>query len=544
MNTHRQTKKPRSNSTRSRLGRSKAPRSKLKVVRDEAGIAMIVVMMVVMLLTLIPLAIFTQALQQLPLARHSQDHEAALAAAEAGVDDYLNRLNQNSNYWTYNAANQSSPANAAFTSFVPVAGPGTTTTFRYTPDTTKTAVTGVVYLTSTGKSRNVMRTVKVGIRKQSFLDYLYMTDYEVVDPALTPDPSSCLKRAWEYNSSTGGYGPGPASANCDIVYWTDTASLDGPVHSNDALYICGDPDFNGDTDTYYNSPTSQNVSGSTSFGGPGVVKNKSGCSNSPFFNRANDPASGANLSFPAANTAIKNQADGTVGGTGCLYTGPTTITLKNTGLMDVVSSKTRSTNSGCAPGTNKSLPVNGVIYVQTVPTSSSNPNYSSCSGSACNGDVSVKGTLKGQLTIAAQNDVIITGNLQYNTYPGGTDVLGLIANNNVAIYHPTDSNENNASGSITDPRVDAAILAIDHSFYVQNWDEGDQLGTLTVNGAITQEFRGAVGTFGGSHGPTGYDKEYNYDARLKYLSPPYFLSPTASAWTRLSYSELVPDATP
>jgi hypothetical protein len=318
------------------------------------------------------------------------------------------------------------------------------------------------------------------------------------------------------------------------------------VHSNDALYVCGDPSFNGDTDTYYNSPTSQSVSGSTSFGGPGVIKNPLSCSNTVFFNRNNDPASGANLAFPPANTTIKNQADGTVGGTGCLYTGPTTITLKSTGLMDVVSAKTRSTNSGCTPGTNKSLPVNGVIYVQTVPTSSSNPNYSSCSGSACNGDASVKGTLKGQLTIAAQNDIIITDDLQYNTYPGGTDVLGLIANNNVAIYHPTDNNDNNASGSITNPRVDAAILALDHSFYVQNWKDGNPLGTLTVNGAITQEFRGAVGTFNSSSGnpSSGYTKDYNYDTRLKYLSPPYFLSPTASAWTRLSYSEIQPDATP
>ncbi len=526
------------------------PRTRFKVVRDEAGVAMIIVMMVIMLLTLIPLAIFTQAVQQLPLARYNQDHEAALAAAEAGVDDYMNRLNQNSNYWTYSATNQSSPANSAFTSFVPVAGPGTTTTFRYTPDTTKTAVTGIVYLTSTGKSRSVMRTIKVGIRKQSFLDYLYMTDYEVVDPALSGNPSSCVKRAWEYNSATSSYGPGPSSADCDVVYWTDTASLDGPVHSNDALYVCGDPVFNGDTDTYYNSPTSQSVSGSTSFGGPGVVKNRpaplSACANSPSFNRNNDPASGGNLSFPAANTAIKTQADGTVGGTGCLYTGPTTITLKNTGLMDVVSPKTRSTNSGCTPGTNKSLPVNGVIYVQTVPTSSSNPNYSACSGTACNGDVSVQGTLKGQLTIAAQNDVIITGNLQYNTYPGGTDVLGLIANNNVAIYHPIDDDDENDTGSITNPRVDAAILAIDHSFYVQNWKDGDPLGVLTVNGAITQEYRGAVGTFNSSTGniSTGYDKDYNYDTRLKYLSPPYFLSPTAAAWSRLSYAEVKPTATP
>ena len=46
--------------------------------RDEAGIAMIIVMTVVMLLTFIPLAIFTQAIQQLPLARPRPGPRVAL----------------------------------------------------------------------------------------------------------------------------------------------------------------------------------------------------------------------------------------------------------------------------------------------------------------------------------------------------------------------------------------------------------------------------------------------------------------------------------
>ena len=78
---------------------------------------------------------------------------------------------------------------------------------------------------------------------------------------------------------------------------------------------------------------------------------------------------------------------------------------------------------------------------------------------------------------------------------------------------------------------------------MQNWSKGAPLGNLTINGVITQEFRGAVGTFSGSPPviQTGYNKVYTYDTRLKYLSPPYFLSPTQSAWQRISYSELKPD---
>src|SRR5579871_3873750 len=85
---------------------------------DEAGIAMILAITVVMLMTLIPLAIYSQAVQQLPLARHDQDHESALAAAEAGVDDYMNHLAQNQNYWTYSSSNLPPDGNQAFNAWV------------------------------------------------------------------------------------------------------------------------------------------------------------------------------------------------------------------------------------------------------------------------------------------------------------------------------------------------------------------------------------------------------------------------------------------
>ena len=68
----------------------------------------------------------------------------------------------------------------------------------------------------------------------------------------------------------------------------------------------------------------------------------------------------------------------------------------------------------------------------------------------------------------------------------------------------------------SEPAIDAAILAINHSFIVDHYDCGATLGTLTVNGAISQKFRGAVGTFSGGSAVTGYLKNYNYDDRLRY----------------------------
>ena len=56
---------------------------------------------------------------------------------------------------------------------------------------------------------------------------------------------------------------------------------------------------------------------------------------------------------------------------------------------------------------------------------------------------------------------------------------------------------------------------------------GPQLGTLTVLGSIAQEWRGAVGTSGG----TGFIKSYGYDTRLRNTAPPKFLQPVTTAFS-------------
>ena len=88
----------------------------------------------------------------------------------------------------------------------------------------------------------------------------------------------------------------------------------------------------------------------------------------------------------------------------------------------------------------------------------------------------------------------------------------------------------NLTGAQSNPTINAAILAVNHSFTVPYWQRGNALGTLAVTGAIAQRFRGPVGTNSGGTVVTGYAKSYSYDQRLKYLSPPKFLDPVASAW--------------
>ena len=54
--------------------------------------------------------------------------------------------------------------------------------------------------------------------------------------------------------------------------------------------------------------------------------------------------------MPPTNLNIRRLADGALGGTGCLYTGPTSIEFLSNGKIKVKSPYTRSTNAGCIGG--------------------------------------------------------------------------------------------------------------------------------------------------------------------------------------------------
>ena len=122
--------------------------------------------------------------------------------------------------------------------------------------------------------------------------------------------------------------------------------------------------------------------------------------------------------------------------------------------------------------------------------------------------------------------MIINGSLvRKNT----TGTLGLIANNFIRVFHPCTSGRN-GSGSLINPTIDAAMLALQHSIIVDHYDCGAPLGILHVEGALAQKFRGPVGTGAGESSATGYLKNYEYDDRLRYQEPPYFLKPKTESW--------------
>ena len=69
----------------------------------DEGSALLMVLGMMMVLSIIVTVAATLAMQTAAFARHSTDWNQALAAAEAGVDDYLARLNADDNYWLEHA---------------------------------------------------------------------------------------------------------------------------------------------------------------------------------------------------------------------------------------------------------------------------------------------------------------------------------------------------------------------------------------------------------------------------------------------------------
>jgi hypothetical protein len=421
--------------------------------------------------------------------------------------------------------------------------------------------TGSISLTSKGRVNGEVREILVSLRRASFLDFLYYSDKETTDPPLQ-SASNCDRYRYE------GRGSG-----CSVIRWVTQDTLQGPLHTNDALVVDGNPTFNGEVSTSWNDPTGKNW-----------VDNAGSGSQPKFLqNQGNKPLVKANLPLPESNVLIKRETDPAYTATpGCRYRGPTRILLKDggsgkgNGQMEVYSPYTTSVNTGCPLNRSGPLPANGVLYVEPLPStvscSSTRPFVTDGQGRGypqaadtgtqpgyqCRQALAfVSGKLDGQLTIASEHSIVVVGDTTYEsgTCSTCTDVLGLVGTEYVWVYHPvkgTASNNLNSDlalpggGYLDNLKVNAAIASNNHSVMVQNYAIGaSRSGALNITGAIIQRYRGPVGTScgAGSSGCTqgqaitGYAKNYVYDKRLKVLSPPFFIKPDDTAWQVNSYSE-------
>ena len=379
-------------------------------------------------------------------------------------------------------------------------------------------------------------------RVHAFQDGFYqlsITDPATVNPAVTitatgwpaddPDNRRTVemqvhKRQFVQSIFVSGEEKTPVSGN--PVYWITGDEVWGPMHTNGTLYINGNPVFH-DRVTYSGSPP--------------VVTSGS----HPVYQFPDDPQKVAQLVFPSSNSQLKTFAQLPGGyyysGRTCILLNGNQVTIRNKGVAAVT----------------RPLPPNGVIYVDGGTGGTNKWDLSK-------GNVFVSGTLDGRLTIAAANDIYITGkdptNYTYSvaTNTGGIkysdtdfdpaggitdDMLGLVAGGYVRILHhdwpSASSSSSMADVAPSNITVHAAIFALNWAFEYEDYDNGSQKDVLTMVGSLTQKYRGAVGTFDQYTGKriTGYLKNYTHDPRMSYDTPPHFLEPLNAGWEIRSWRE-------
>lgn len=525
--------------------------------RAERGFSMFLVIMAMFVMSMFVAAAFAAANGDLPVAGVATERKSDYAAAEAGLHYYLNRLQQDPDYWT---KCDTSPPNA--TEINPVnqvaANPSTLRWRKVTPGSSteldeyaiellpvtgfakcdpKNQASFVDQATGTFKIRVSGRTAAAAsrarqiiatFRRDSFLNFVYFTNYENRDPAAE---SSATERQRQSTACANKYRSERASSNCTEIQFITGDQINGPMHTNDdSVLVCGTPAFGRTTNmdgTARNKTDAAEVRGNS----PGWVSKCTG--SSPTVNNiANENkfvTKARMLALPESNKMLIDVAKLS----SSLYTGLTYIRLNGTTMT--------ITNNGST--FTRNWPTNGVLYVQNAVTcEGETPTAADYANEpATCGNVYVSGTYGKSLTIAAENDVIITPT-QGASNPNITEVantdatLGLIANNFVRVAHRVEANcGNNQSPVFNNITIHAAILALQHSFIVDNYQCGGRLANLTVRGAIVQKYRGPVGTTPN----TGYTKDYWYDDRFRYRSPPYFLTPVAASWDVVRQHEVV-----
>jgi hypothetical protein len=532
---------------------------RLRLAADD-GYTMAAVMLVMLVTSIMGGAAFAAVGGDIPFTRASQDRKQAYAAAEAGIEYYLYQLTRDNDYWKTcdtapgpagqpNPVNQPNPGVAR--KWRSVAG---TTDARFSiellpangeplcelstaaqptraDDTMIDKDSGTFRIRSTGESRGVRRSIVTTFRRNSFLDFIYFTDYEALDPlTLTSASDQATARAQcvryrEQRNLNAWCSQAPHNMNITFPNWD---RINGPLHTNDdSLLTCGSPVFG--------RPGRQDaieVVGAT----PPIWR--SGCAGTPTIEGVvRQPW--AHLDVPPSNERLKEAAL-----PGYLFHGQTVITLKDT-VMDVTTRSPTNANT-IITYTNLALPPNGVVFVEKVGTCSIespvrmryNSSGPSNTGAGC-AVLTLKGTYAKSMTLGSRDDILVNGDIREKT--GSDSVLGLIAQRFVRVNHGvTDPcGSNIVAQTLTNLTIEAAILALNDSFIVDNWQCGAALQKLTIKGAIAQRFRGPVGTFSGSTLASGYEKNYNYDDRLRYRSPPYFVEPVKASWKIIRNNEQV-----
>ena len=402
-----------------------------RLATREDGFTMIVAIMVLFIASLLVTAAFVSTGGDARLTGNNTNQKKAYYAAMAGISAYKYQLNTNASYWKKcPSIKETAVAEDSEEKYKVKTVPAEHKTESECKEEKQDAIlesegsaVGTFRIESTGiygtGANRVTRSLVATFTHPGFLDYVYLTNYEIEDPAAQePEPTNC-EHYYAERKTLGLLGEPPNG--CGKIEFAPEDKVNGPMHTNDAAAICA----SSSSEPTFGRSKSDKIEmngGYYSAGGS--------CKDTPDF-VGTYTTSGPTLTPPETDSELLETADLT-------FKGRTSIELKkgNPNTISVINKE------GVSVGT-QDFPANGVIYVENegscpIKYTPYNTNYT---GEEDCGNVYVKGEYTESLTIAAQNDVIINGPITTTSEtaekkPTGSGTLGLIATNFVRIYHP------------------------------------------------------------------------------------------------------------
>ena len=230
---------------------------------DERGFSLILTLIVLVVVTALAFTALDAVSGGVGTTRSDLDQKRALLAAYAGLSAYTQELGNNSNYWAScpTATSVTVPGSADDRSIETYSYKELPATFAPSNDDTAcdpsdpvsteiesgTAAPGTFRVEFTGTSQpasgtgsaTYKRSIVAQFSPNRFLNYVYFTSYEELDPVAqdpsNPDYTDCDRYLW----ST----PARDPSLCDAIQFASTDVINGPLHSNDEVTYCGGTTF-------------------------------------------------------------------------------------------------------------------------------------------------------------------------------------------------------------------------------------------------------------------------------------------------------------
>jgi len=434
----------------------------MMISRNKKGFALVFSLVVVLLIILVCTAYFSVATNDLLLANRVADSTRAYYLAEAGLADAFMKLR----------ADLGTPASISASNNNYPVGPGNLTGSYAANCVSDGAAWPTYTITSTGTYHGVIKNLVLEVRMISFSRWDYVSNSEIWF-------------GWP-------------------LWWVTGMVTTGPVFTNDQFNFFGTPIFNGPVGQFASSINYFHTTSNPQNNPSGALP----LQDNPYFQY------GVTLNAPKMNvfslpSAVLDRIRVEANSQGLLLTGVSYVTLLSNGTMNITNQNNGWNNH------NVSIPVDTAVFVQNgmVTMPSGPPVYQ-------NGDVLVQGPfVNGQLTIGSDNNLWIGGSLLYHdkadpdrTIYSGSDLLGLVAKNNVVINYQ-------AAGDI---EIDAYLVALLGSFQASGYWVSYK-GNMIQFGGLANQICGPTGVmdpFGNVI--AGYNQLQYYDTRLEHMVPPWF----------------------